>query len=93
MGAPVTTPPATSGPSTPDPSISNPLQPSGAYEELNNSLIIAMIIWDLLLVLGLALTLIAVVGWFLVVDESICLDRQPWWGPLERGLTRTVPGT
>ena len=40
-----------------------------------------MIIWDLLLVLGLALALIAVVGWVLVVDESICLDRSPWWGP------------
>ena len=52
-----------------------------------------MIIWDLLLVLGLALTLIAVVGWFLVVDESICLDRQPWWGPPRAALTRTVPGT
>jgi hypothetical protein len=42
-----------------------------------------MIIWDLLLVLGLALTLVAVVGWFLVADESICLDRSPVWGPPE----------
>ena len=42
-----------------------------------------MIIWGLLLVLVLALMLIAVVGWFLVVDESICLDRSPVWGPPE----------
>jgi hypothetical protein len=71
----------------PGPSVTNPLQPSGPDEELNTSLIIVLIIWDLLLFLGLALTLIAVVGWFLAADESICLDRQPVWASREpRGL-------
>ena len=86
----MTTPPATSGPSAPDPSVTNPLQSSGPYEELNTSHIIVLIIWDLLLVLGLALTLIAVVGWFLVADESICLDRQPW--PPESGVNTDCSG-
>jgi hypothetical protein len=44
------------------------------------------------LVLGLALTLIAVVGWFLVADESICLDRRPWWGPPESGVNTDCSG-
>ena len=88
----MTTPPATSGPSAPDPSVTNPLQPSGPYEELNTSHIIVLIIWDLLVLLGLALTLMAVVGWFLVVDESICLDRQPWWGPPESGVNTDCSG-
>jgi hypothetical protein len=48
--------------------------------------------WDLLLVLGLALTLMAVVGWFLVADESICLDRRPWWGPPESGVNTDCSG-
>ena len=86
------TEPATSGPSAPDPSVTNPLQPSGPYEELNTSLIIVLIIWDLLLVLGLALTLIAVVGWFLVTDESICLDRRPVWWPPESGVNTDCSG-
>jgi hypothetical protein len=88
----VTTSPATSGPSTPDRSVVKPQQPSGPYKERRNSLSLLMIIWDLLLVLGLALTLIAVVGWFLVVDESICLDRQPVWGPPESGVYTDCSG-
>jgi hypothetical protein len=63
-----------------------------AYEELNTSLIVVLIIWDLLLVLGLALTLIAVVGWFLVTDESICLDRRTVWGPPESGVNTDCSG-
>ena len=83
-----------SGPA-PDRSVINPLQPSGPYEELNTSHIIVLIIWDVLLVLlvlGLALTLMAVVGWWLVADESICLDRQPWWGPPESGVNTDCSG-
>lgn len=46
---------------------------------------IVMIIWGLLVALLLIVILIVIVGWVLVADESVCLDRSPVWGPPTAG--------
>jgi hypothetical protein len=33
----------------------------------------------------LIVILIVIVGWVLVADESVCLDRSPVWGPPTAG--------
>jgi hypothetical protein len=51
-------------------------------------------IWLISIFVALAVPLVGVIGVaYMINGEEICLDRHPWWGPPESGMTTRALAT
>ena len=49
-----------------------------------------VILWSAFFLMLLLLATMAVLG--MALNEELCLDRRPWWGPPESGYDSTCSG-